>query len=231
MGWKLPRIQAATIISVVAITISGASLIYSKRSYDLSAARDEREMMDKLPALDVQIRPDGATSAALTISIANRGDINIVPLDITAEHSFEAGELYLSSAQQSANRLKTSLSLTSMGTIAPKGVGNLKARLFGATDEKDDRCLLLLASRARRRGHSCRGRPIAYEALATTRSSSAPLRSPRDWFLANRDRRGIMADAPSENHLWRNALWRRPDRHLVYCAHYRCSHSIAISAD
>jgi hypothetical protein len=81
----------------------------------------------------------GATSAALTISIANRGDINIVPLDIRAEHSFEAGELYLSSAQQSANRLKTSLSLTSMGTIAPKGVGNLKARLFGATDGKDDR--------------------------------------------------------------------------------------------
>ena len=62
MGWKLPQIQAATIISVIAITISGASLIYSKRSYDLSAARDEREMMDKLPALDVQIRPDGATS-------------------------------------------------------------------------------------------------------------------------------------------------------------------------
>ena len=62
MGWKLPQIQAATIISVIAITISGASLIYSKRSYDLSAARDEREMMDKLPAFDVQIRPDGATS-------------------------------------------------------------------------------------------------------------------------------------------------------------------------
>jgi hypothetical protein len=139
MGWKLPQIQAATIISVIAITISGASLIYSKRSYDLSAARDEREMMDKLPAFDVQIRPDGVTSAALTISIANRGDINIAPLDIRAEHSFEAGELYLSSAQQSANRLKTSLSLTSIGTIAPKGVGNLKARLFGATDGKDDR--------------------------------------------------------------------------------------------
>jgi hypothetical protein len=139
MGWKLPQIQAATIFSMIAIAISGASLIYSKRSYDLSAARDEREMMDKLPGLDVQIRPDGATSAALTISIANRGDINMLPLDITAEHSFEAGEIYISSAKQSADRLKTSLSLTSMGTIAPKGVGSLRARLFGATDGKDDR--------------------------------------------------------------------------------------------
>jgi hypothetical protein len=136
MGWKLPQIQAATIFSLIAIAISGASLIYSKRSYDLSAARDEREMMDKLPGVDVQVRPDGATSAALTISIANRGDINMVPLDITAAHSFEAGELYISSGKQSADRLKTSLSLTSMGTIAPKGVGSLRARLFGATDGK-----------------------------------------------------------------------------------------------
>jgi hypothetical protein len=137
MAWKFP--QAATILSIVAIFLSAASFVVSKLSYDLSVARDQRELMDKLPALDVQIRPDGATSAALTISIANRGDINIVPLDITAEHSFEAGELYLSSAQQSANRLKTSLSLTSMGTIALKGVGDLKARLFGATDGKADR--------------------------------------------------------------------------------------------
>jgi hypothetical protein len=139
LRWKLPQIQAAMIFSMVAIGISAASLIYSKRSYDLSAARDQRELAEKLPALDVQIRRDGATSAALTISIANRGDINIIPLDISAEHSFEAGELYLSSAQQSADRLKTSLSLTPMGTIAPKGVGNLRARLFGATDGKDDR--------------------------------------------------------------------------------------------
>jgi hypothetical protein len=95
--------------------------------------------MDKLPALDVQVRPDGATSAALTISIANRGDIRIVPLDITAEHSFEAGELYLSSAQQNIDRLKTSLSLAAMGTIAPKSIGTLKARLSGATDGKDGR--------------------------------------------------------------------------------------------
>ncbi|MDH2343238.1 hypothetical protein [Bradyrhizobium sp. SSUT77] len=124
---------------MIAIGISAASLVYSKRSYDLSAARDERELADKLPAIDVQVRPDGATSAMLTISIANRGEVNLAPLDITAEHSFEAGELYLSSAQQSADSLKTSLSLASMGTVAPKGVGSLKARLFGATDGKDDR--------------------------------------------------------------------------------------------
>jgi hypothetical protein len=137
MVWKFP--QAATILSIIAIGLSAASLVISKLSYDLSAARDQRELMDKMPALDVQVRPDGATSAAMTISIANRGDTNIMPLDITAEHSFEAGELYLSSAQQSAQRLKTSLNLASMGTIAPKGIANLKARLFGATDGKDDR--------------------------------------------------------------------------------------------
>ena len=137
MAWKLP--QAATILSLIAIGVSAASFAVSKCSYDLSVARDQRELMDKLPALDVQVRPDGATSAAVTVSIANRGDINIMPLDITAEHSFEAGELYLSSTQQSAERLKTSLSLVSMGTIAPKGIANLKARLFGATDGKDDR--------------------------------------------------------------------------------------------
>lgn len=137
MAWRFP--QSATIFSMIAIGISAASLMYSKRSYDLSAARDERELMDKLPALDVQVRPDGATSAALTISIANRGDVNIVPLDITAEHSFEAGELYLSSAQQSVDSLKTALSLASMGTLAPKAVGSLKARLSGVTDGKDNR--------------------------------------------------------------------------------------------
>jgi len=130
MAWRFP--QAATVFSMIAIAISAASLMYSKRSYDLSAARDERELTDKLPAIDVQVRPDGATSAALTISIANRGDVNLAPLDITAEHSFEVGELYLSSAQQSADSLKTSLSLASMGTVPPKGVGTLKARLSGA---------------------------------------------------------------------------------------------------
>jgi hypothetical protein len=129
----------AAFLSVIALVVSFRSLHIAELSYDLNAAKDQRELMDKLPALDVLVRLDGATSAALTISIANRGDINIVPLDITAEHSFEAGELYLSSTQQNANRLKTSLSLTSMGTIVPKGVGNLKARLFGATDGKDDR--------------------------------------------------------------------------------------------
>jgi hypothetical protein len=129
----------AAIISIIALLVSFRSLHIAELSYDLSATKDQRELMDKLPAIDVQVRPDGATSAAMTISIANRGGINIKPLDITAEHSFEAGELYLSSAQQSIDRLKTSLSLASMGTIAPKGIGVLKARLSGATDGKDDR--------------------------------------------------------------------------------------------
>jgi hypothetical protein len=97
MTWKFP--QAATILSWFAIGISAASLVVSKCSYDLTVARDQRELMEKLPALDVQVRPEGGISAALTISIANRGDINIMPLDITAEHSFEAGELFLVSAE------------------------------------------------------------------------------------------------------------------------------------
>jgi hypothetical protein len=40
-----------------------------------------------------------------------------------------------------------------------------------------------------------------------------------------------MDDATRENHLRRNALRRRPDRHLIYCADYRCSHSIEMSSD
>jgi hypothetical protein len=120
LRWKLP--QAATILSVIAIGISGASLIYSKRSYDLSAAKDERELMDKMPAVDVQVTPAGASSATVTIAITNRGDINIAPLDITVEHSPEIGDLYLSSAQQSVDRLKSSLSLLPIGTITPKAV-------------------------------------------------------------------------------------------------------------
>jgi hypothetical protein len=137
-GWKLPQIQASTIFSVIAIGISAASLIVSTRSYDLSTIKDQRELMEKLPAVDVQVAPSGASSAALTIAISNRGDINITPLDITVEHSFEIGDLYLSSAQQSVDRLKSSLSLLPIGTIAPKGVGKLKATIFGVTDGKAD---------------------------------------------------------------------------------------------
>jgi hypothetical protein len=78
------------------------------------------------------------SSAAVTIVITNRSDINIAPLDITVEHSFEAGELYLSSAQQSGDLLKSSLSLARIGSIAPKAVGKLKAWVSGVTDGKAD---------------------------------------------------------------------------------------------
>jgi hypothetical protein len=131
--------QYAAIVSTVAFLVSCGSLYVSKRSYDLSVARDERELRDKTPAIDIQIRPDGATTASATISIINRSDINIALLDITVERSFEIRELYLSSPQQSLDLLKTSLSLSPIGTMAPKGVGNLKARISGVTDGKDDR--------------------------------------------------------------------------------------------
>jgi hypothetical protein len=121
--------QYAAIVSTVAFFVSCGSLYVSKRSYDLSAAKDEREIMDKMPAIDVQVRPAGGSSASVTISIINRADINIAPLDITVEHSFEIGDLYLSSAQQSIDLLKSALSLSPIGTIAPKGIGTLKARV------------------------------------------------------------------------------------------------------
>jgi hypothetical protein len=133
---KLPN--SATILSVIAIAISCGSLYVSKRSYDLSVAKDQREIEDKMPAIDIQIRPLGASAASLVISIINRADINIAPLSLTVEHSFEAGELYLSGAQQNLDRLQSTLDLKAMGTIAPKGTGTLKATLAGATDGKWD---------------------------------------------------------------------------------------------
>jgi hypothetical protein len=138
MGWKFPQIQAATVISVIAIGISAASLMVSKRSLELSAAKDQRELLDKMPAIDVQVTPAGVSSAAVTIAISNRGDFNITPLDITVEHSFEVGDLYLSSAQQSIDRLKSSLSLLPIGTITPRNVGRLKVTVSEATDGKVD---------------------------------------------------------------------------------------------
>lgn len=130
--------QTATIVSVIALAVSCGSLYVSKRSYDLSVAKDQREIRDKMPAVDIQIRPRGASAASLVISILNRADINIAPLSLTVEHSMEAGELYLSNAQQSLDKLKSSLNLEAMGTIAPKGTGTLKATLAGATDGKWD---------------------------------------------------------------------------------------------
>jgi hypothetical protein len=131
---KLP--QTATILSVIAIVISCGSLYVSKLSYDLTATKDQREIEDKMPAVDIQIRPRGASAASVVISIINRADINISPLSLTVEPSVEAGVLYLSSAQQSLDNLQSTLDLKPMGTIAPKSTGTLKATLAGATDGK-----------------------------------------------------------------------------------------------
>jgi hypothetical protein len=131
--------EYGAIISTVAIVLTCGSLYFSARQYDLSAAKEHRELTDKMPAIDVQLNPAGDTSASVSIAITNRADINITPLDITVEHSFEVGELYLSSAKQSLDLLKTSLSLAPLGSIAPKGTGKLKALVAGATDGNDDR--------------------------------------------------------------------------------------------
>jgi hypothetical protein len=133
---QITTAQYGVIISTVAIFISCGSLYLSKLSFDLSSAKDQRELMDKMPAIDVQLNPAGVSNAAMMIVITNRADINVAPLDITVEHSFEIGDLYLSSAQQSIDLLKSSLSLSPIGTIAPKGVGKLKASVSGVTDGK-----------------------------------------------------------------------------------------------
>lgn len=122
----------------LALLVSAGGLYLAKLSYDQNAAKDEREVRDTVPAIDVQVRPDGVATASLIISIMNRAAINISPLDIRVEHSDVVGDLYLSSSQQSLDRLKSSLSLSSMGTIAPKGSVQLKGRLSGPTDGKDD---------------------------------------------------------------------------------------------
>jgi hypothetical protein len=135
---KFTAAHYSAIISTVALIASGGSLYVGKLSYDLSTAKSEREIEDKMPAVDIQIRPRGASAASLVISIINRADINIAPLSLTVEHSVEAGVLYLSSAQQSLDNLQSTLDLKAMGTIAPKDTGTLKATLAGATDGKWD---------------------------------------------------------------------------------------------
>jgi hypothetical protein len=126
----------AAVLSTVAITLSIGSLIYTKRSYDLSVAKDQREIQDKVLAVD--IRPRGASAASFAISIINRADLNITPLSLRVEHSVEVGELYLSSTQQSLDKLSSALDLKPMGTIAPKGNAKLEGILAGATDGKWD---------------------------------------------------------------------------------------------
>ncbi len=46
----------AAIVSTVAFFVSCGSFYVSKISYDLSAAKDQRERRDKMPAIDVQDR-------------------------------------------------------------------------------------------------------------------------------------------------------------------------------
>lgn len=74
----------------------------------------------------------------MTISVINRSDINIAPIDITVLRSIDLGEFYLSGGRQSADDLKSWLSLTSMGSIMPKATGSMKAKVSGVSDGKDD---------------------------------------------------------------------------------------------
>jgi hypothetical protein len=122
----------------VALILSCGSLYVAKLSYDLSAAKDQREIRDKMPAIDVQVRPAGVSNLDVTISIINRAEINIAPQDIMVAPSPVAGELYFANAQQSIDLLGSSLGLLPMEIIAPKGVNTIKATLSGVTDGKHD---------------------------------------------------------------------------------------------
>jgi hypothetical protein len=99
-----------------------------------SVAKDQRELKDKQPAIDVQIRPAGISNLSVTIFITNRADIDRSPLDIVAENSVEAGSLNFANDRQSIDKLSSSLSLTSMGPIVPKGRSPTEATLSGVTD-------------------------------------------------------------------------------------------------
>lgn len=136
---KFSAAHYAAVVSTIALIVSGGGLLFTKRAYDLAAAKDERELLEREPVVDVQVTPNGkARSADLTIYIFNRGDINLVPQDITALHLLEHGDLYLSSRRQSVDKLSTSLSLRSMGVIAPKSAATATATVSGVTDGKDD---------------------------------------------------------------------------------------------
>jgi hypothetical protein len=128
----------ATAVSTLALLISLGSFYTARQSFDLSFAKEQREIRDKMPAIDLQLRADGASSADVTVSIINRSDANIAPQDIIVFPSVEAGEFYFSSARQSLDKLSSSLSLLPMGAIAPKAAGTMKARLSGVSDGKDD---------------------------------------------------------------------------------------------
>lgn len=116
--------------------MSAGSLYVAKQSYDLSVLRDERELAEKLPAIDIQMRPAGVSTLAITIAVTNRAEFNITPIDITALHSFETGSLYLADDTQSIDKLSSTLSLSSMGSIPSQKTVVTKATLTGVTDGK-----------------------------------------------------------------------------------------------
>jgi hypothetical protein len=92
-------------VSTVAFVVSLGSLYVAKLSYDFSVAKEMREIQEKQPAVDLQINPRNASAATFALSIINRSETNIVPLSMRVEHSLEAGKLYLSSSQQSLEKL------------------------------------------------------------------------------------------------------------------------------
>jgi archaellum component FlaF (FlaF/FlaG flagellin family) len=76
---EMTTARYAAIISTIGFFISLGSMYVAKLSYDVNARKEIREISEKRQAVDIQVTPDGASSASMTISIINRGDVNVVP--------------------------------------------------------------------------------------------------------------------------------------------------------
>ncbi|EKS28246.1 hypothetical protein [Afipia felis] len=133
---RLVSAHYAGIVSVLALGVSVLSYCTAQQAFNLGVTQYEQQLEDKKPAVDVQLRSIGVSTQSITVSISNRGVVNITPLDFTALHSFEAGSLYLGYDSKGIDKLSATISLSSLGTIPPGQTRTVKAILAGVTDGK-----------------------------------------------------------------------------------------------
>jgi hypothetical protein len=120
--------SAALVISILAWGTTG---YYSKRAYDLNAARDQREQRSKRPAIDIQMRPSqNPVDVLLDVSITNRSDINISPQVITISApptaGFDSGIGSLTIGKTGVGEITSPVAwLLEMGPIKPGASGSI----------------------------------------------------------------------------------------------------------
>lgn len=61
----------AAVVSTIALFLACGSFYVSKLSYDLSFTKDQREIRDKMPAIDIQVRPTSVNAAFLGLLTPN----------------------------------------------------------------------------------------------------------------------------------------------------------------